>query len=68
MIVGKTLLDYTNLFSLNDYQKNGKIIYVYFKDKSHKRTFTPKRIRNNLLEEAKHNSLMSEKIKSCIGL
>ena len=26
MIPGKTLLDYTNLFSLNKYEKNGKII------------------------------------------
>ena len=30
---GKNLLDYTNLFSTNDYKKNGKIIYKYFKDK-----------------------------------
>ena len=37
MIVGKTLLDYTNLFSLNDYQKNDKIVYKYFKDKYVKR-------------------------------
>ena len=29
----KSLLDYTNLFSLNDYKKNGKIIHKYFKDK-----------------------------------
>ena len=27
------LLDYTNLSSPNDYQKNDKIIYKYFKDK-----------------------------------
>ena len=27
------LLDYTNLFSRNDYKKNGKIIYKYFKDR-----------------------------------
>ena len=33
MLVGKTLLDYTNLFIPNDYKKNGKIIYKYFKDK-----------------------------------
>ena len=32
MIAGKTLLDYTNLFSPNDYKKNDKIIYKYFKD------------------------------------
>ena len=33
MFAGRTLLDYTNLFSLNDYKKNDKIIYKYFKDK-----------------------------------
>ena len=33
MLSGKILLDYTNLFSLNDYKKNDKIIYKYFKDK-----------------------------------
>ena len=32
MLAEKTLLDYTNLFSLNDYEKNDKIIYKYFKD------------------------------------
>ena len=32
MLAGKTLLDYTNLFSPNDYTKNDKIIYKYFKD------------------------------------
>ena len=33
MLSGKTLSDYTNLFSPNDYKKNDKIIYKYFKDK-----------------------------------
>ena len=33
MFAGNTLLDYTNLFSLNDYRKNDKAIYKYFKDK-----------------------------------
>ena len=33
MLAGKTLLDYTNLFSSNDYKKNDKIICKYFKDK-----------------------------------
>ena len=37
MIVGKTLLDYMNLFSPDDYKKNDKIIYKYFKDKNGKR-------------------------------
>ena len=30
---GKTFLDFTNLFSPNDYEKNDKTIYKYFKDK-----------------------------------
>ena len=34
MTAGKTLLDYTNLFSANEYKKkNGKTIYKYFKGK-----------------------------------
>ena len=33
MAVRKTLLDYTNLFSPNDYEKNDKIMYTHFKDK-----------------------------------
>ena len=38
MRAGKTLLDYTNLFSPNDYKKNGKLIYKYFKDKYSRRS------------------------------
>ena len=30
VIKGKSLLDYTNLFSRNDYEKNDKIILKYF--------------------------------------
>ena len=41
MIVGKNLLDFTSLFSLNDYQKNEKIIYKYIKDKYSKRKRRP---------------------------
>ena len=33
MLAGKTLSNYTNLFSPNDYKKNVKIVYKYFKDK-----------------------------------
>ena len=33
MLAGKTLSGYTNLFSPDDYKKNGKILYKYFKDK-----------------------------------
>ena len=38
MIAGKTFLDYTNLFSRNDYKNNDKIIYNYFKYKHGKKT------------------------------
>ena len=31
MLVGKILVGHTNLFSMNDYKKNDKIIYKYFK-------------------------------------
>ena len=41
MIAGKSLLDYTNLFPLNDYQNNDKIIYKYFKDKHGKTKHKP---------------------------
>ena len=30
MLKGKSLLEYTNLFSPNDYEKNDKIILTYF--------------------------------------
>ena len=33
MLAGKTLLNYTNLFFLNDHIKNEKIICKFFKDK-----------------------------------
>ena len=38
MLAEKTLLDYTNLFSPNDYKRNDKIIYRYFKDKYGRRS------------------------------
>ena len=38
MLAGKNLLDYTNLFSPTDYQKNDKIVYKYFKDKYGRRS------------------------------
>ena len=41
MIAGKKLLNNTNLFSPNNYEKNGKIIYKYFKDKYCKRNNLP---------------------------
>ena len=33
MIAGRSLLDYTDLFSPNEYKKNDKIIYKSFKEK-----------------------------------
>ena len=67
MLGGKKLLDYTNLFSPNDYKINGKIIYKYFKNKYASLEFRFKNINetsNYLLEEKKHNDLMSEKHKT----
>ena len=37
IIAEKTLLDHTNLFSPNGYQKNDKIIQKYFENKYDKR-------------------------------
>ena len=57
---------YTNLFSSNDYKKNGKIIFKYFKDKYVKSEVQIKKIdetRNYLLEEIKLNELTREKYK-----
>ena len=44
---GKTLLDSTNLFSPNDYKKNDKIIYRYFKDKYGRRRESQVQIKKN---------------------
>ena len=66
VLAGKTLLDYANLFSLNDYKKNHKIIYKYFKDIYDKPWFQTKKIhekRNYPFNEIKHNDLISEKRK-----
>ena len=38
MLARKTLWDYGNLLSPNDYKKNGKIIYKYFKYKYGRRS------------------------------
>ena len=66
-LAGKNLLQYTNLFSPNDYQKNDKIIYKYFfgiNMSSLEFRFTKiDETINYLLEEIKHNDLISEKYK-----
>ena len=41
MVAGKTLLDYTNLFSPKNYKNNDKIIYKPFKDKYGKKKRKP---------------------------
>ena len=58
MLPGKTLLDYTDLFSPNDYRR---IIYKYFKDKCINSWLQIKKIdetRNFLSEEINHNGLI----------
>ena len=47
MLSGKTLLDYTNLFSPNDYKKNDKIIHKYFKDTYDRRSKSRVYIKKN---------------------
>ena len=47
MLPGKTLLHYTNLFSPNEYKKNDKIIYKYFKDKYGRRSKSLVQIKKN---------------------
>ena len=61
MLAGRIFLDYTNLFSLNDYEKNDKITYKYFKDKYVKSRVQIKKIdeTDDPLSEIKHNDLMS---------
>ena len=49
MLAGKTLLDYTNLFSPDEYKKNDKIIYKY--------------LRINMAEEASIEFRLKIKIK-----
>ena len=56
MLAGKPLLDYTNLFSSNDYKNNDKITYKNFKDKYDKSRVYIKKIdetRNYLLRRNK---------------
>ena len=73
-IAGKDLLDCINLFLSNDFKKNGKITYKYFKGKYYKRkhkikkTFRLKReeIRHHILEEIQQNGLMSKKHKKSV--
>ena len=38
IVAAKSLLDYINLFSPNDYRKNDKIVYKYVKDKYGRRS------------------------------
>ena len=66
MLAGKGFLDYTNLFTLNDYKKNEKIIYAILMTNMSYLEFRISKIdeaRNYLLEETKHNNIMSEKYK-----
>ena len=38
MLLGKILLNYTTLFSTDNYKRNDKITYKYFKDKYDRRS------------------------------
>ena len=47
MLVGKSLLDYTDMVSPNDYKKNDKIIYKYFEDNYDRRSKSWVQIKKN---------------------
>ena len=47
MLARKTLLDYTNIFSPNDYKNNDKIIYMSFKEKMEEEAGLEFRLRKN---------------------
>ena len=47
MLVGKSLLDYTDMVSRNDYKKNDKIIYKYFEDNYDRRSKSWVQIKKN---------------------
>ena len=47
VLAGRVLLDYTNLFSPDDYKKNDKIMCKYFKDNYGRRTKSGVRIKKN---------------------
>ena len=68
MFAGKTLLDYTDFFFPNEYNKNDKIIFILKTMMVEKASleFRWKKVdetRNYLLDEIKHNDLMSQKYK-----
>ena len=68
MLAGKTLLDYTDFFFPNEYNKNDKIIFILKTMMVEKASleFRWKKVdetRNYLLDEIKHNDLMSQKYK-----
>ena len=63
----KNLLVYTNLFSLDDYKKNDKIIYKHFKDKYGKPWYlTEKNI--SKIDKLYHDLLSEKRKKVCRAL
>ena len=66
MLARKTLLDYTNLFSANDYEKNDKKYISILRINMSSLEFRLRKIdeaRNYILDEINHNDLMTEKYK-----
>ena len=65
LLPGKTLSNYTNLFSPNEYKKNDKIISILKLNISSLkfRSRNINEIRNYLLDEMKNNDLIGEKYK-----
>ena len=74
MLAGKTLLDYTNLFSANDHENNAKTILIILNINMVKEASFEFRLRkidetrNYFLDETKHNDLICEKHKMRVSI
>ena len=61
MIKCKSLFQYANVFSLNEYEKNDKIILKYLISKKHKKVCT-------ILTYIEHFLIWASKITGCISI
>ena len=66
MLKGKSLLEYTNLFSPNDYEKNDKIISKHFQQNLNKLKCIVTFVTN--IENLKRKTKMSNILKKTLSL
>ena len=68
MLKGKSLLFYTNLFSCNGYEKNGKIILIKKKKKKHDKIVLFKKSKLNSIEVLIFKTLINSVIRHDVFL